>query len=246
MTSRTSKGISLAIVLDREPDKSDSGWLLSKTVMSYLKLKKIASVFEQCQRDEAHTSFLYKGVPFKWPGASRWSWRHGFDPTDVSGVLFPVATFFSFQTRKPTLDIVYIVVCEFFFGWKWDPGAVHVCLPSSVSNGCRSQIDRWTDQSPILLPKRNVIGFPTSTSRRLMPSLSGKNTPTEGNNLRVSRKHVAQGYSHGPEYSVRLGVYRQTIRLAMEWIHSIELLILWSDDFDLWDRWHDITFVSST
>ena len=59
-----------------------------------------------------------------------------------------------------------------------------------------------------------------------MPSLSGKNTPTEGNNLRVSRKHVAQGYSHGPEYSVRLGVYRQTIRLAMEWMHSIELLIL--------------------
>jgi hypothetical protein len=47
-----------------------------------------------------------------------------------------------------------------------------------------------------------------------MSSLSGKNTRTEGNNLRFSRKHVAQGYFHGPKYSVRMGVYRQTIRLV--------------------------------
>ena len=55
-----------------------------------------------------------------------------------------------------------------------------------------------------------------------MPSLSRKNTPAEGINLRISRKHVAPGYSHGPKYSIRLGVYRQTIRLAMG---SIELLM---------------------
>ena len=57
-----------------------------------------------------------------------------------------------------------------------------------------------------------------------MSSLSRKNTPTERINLRFSRKHVAQGYSHGPKHSVRLGVYRQTIRLAMD-AFSIELLI---------------------
>ena len=49
-----------------------------------------------------------------------------------------------------------------------------------------------------------------------MSSLSRKNPPSERINLRISRKHVAQGYFHGPKYSVRLGVYRQTIRLAMD------------------------------
>ena len=73
-----------------------------------------------------------------------------------------------------------------------------------------------------------------------MSSLSRKNTPTEGYQLRISRKHVAESHFHGSKCSVRLGVYRQTIRSVVLAMDAITIY------FDLIGRWHYITFVSST